>query len=132
MVPPPIDLYDSIEGCCVLGLNGVSFDYCTSRSANNYTNLWAVDWEAETCCEFEEAASFHMTCIFLRLNNFLLILKYQTKIATPPKELPARSIQTAGHLCIGLLKSAARPDLDLLMLLPVRVLPLQTERVSIG
>ena len=53
VVPPPIDLYDSIEGCCVLGLNGVTFDFCTSRSVNNYTDLWIVDYGTESCGEFE-------------------------------------------------------------------------------
>ena len=50
-VPPPIELYDSAETCCSTGQSWVNLDYCSSRSIGNYTGLWVVDYDSETCAQ---------------------------------------------------------------------------------
>ena len=49
LVPPPVNVYPSIEVCCSDGLSWVEDSYCTSRSNNQYTNGWVVDFTSEKC-----------------------------------------------------------------------------------
>lgn len=51
LVPPPIVLYDTIEVCCAIGQWWVDFDYCTSRSIDDYSDGWIVDYTNQKCCE---------------------------------------------------------------------------------
>merc|ERR1712176_16876 len=48
-VPPPVDVYESIDECCKEGQSWVDFGFCTSRSVGDYTNGWVVDYRAEKC-----------------------------------------------------------------------------------
>ncbi|KAL7538162.1 hypothetical protein ACHAXR_008330 [Thalassiosira sp. AJA248-18] len=48
-VPPPVNLYDSIESCCSIGQQWVDYLFCTSRSVDEYTYGWVVHWAHEKC-----------------------------------------------------------------------------------
>ena len=50
-VPPPVDVYDSIEECCQQGQSWVNLDFCTSRSNGRFTNGWVVDYGKSKCGE---------------------------------------------------------------------------------
>jgi len=51
LVPPPVNVYPTIEVCCSKGLSWVEDSYCTSRSNNKYTNGWVVDFTNEKCIQ---------------------------------------------------------------------------------
>ena len=48
-VPPPLNLYDSIDACCSEGQWWVEYKYCTSRSVGEYSEGWLVDFQNEKC-----------------------------------------------------------------------------------
>lgn len=48
-MPPPIPYYGSIDSCCSMGLSWIDPKYCNSRSIDEYSNGWVVDWLSETC-----------------------------------------------------------------------------------
>lgn len=48
-VPPPVDVYESVEECCKQGQSWVDFGFCTSRSVGGFTNGWVVDYGLQKC-----------------------------------------------------------------------------------
>jgi hypothetical protein len=49
-VPPPINVYDTVEECCA-SQNWIDPLYCTSRSRGTVSNGWVVDYKNEKCGE---------------------------------------------------------------------------------
>ena len=53
-VPPPIEVYETIEACCSIAQTWVDIDFCMSRSNGTYSDGWVVNFEDETCGKSEK------------------------------------------------------------------------------
>ena len=43
-VPPPVALYDTIDACCEVGQPWVDRAFCLSRSDDDYSDGWTIDY----------------------------------------------------------------------------------------